>query len=446
MSTPYLLLRSKTLPLRGIVHVTRLRLSLLLVFACALSFIIVLHASGYLTVIFPKGSLPSIRMFSALRTARIARIQKIAYDMSNGQRPVCSWNTWHAERYGRLENSGKLFLAMNLHNNEDVLPTFFQELPHLLQHLGPDHVYVSIYENGSGDRTPQMLNLLSELLEVLGTPHRVIADGSWKQSDKESGNRINFLAAVRNTAMQPLYSGEAGEALGGVFDEVIWINDVFHCTADILEILYQKRLQGAHQACATDWGVWGDWVIYDRWVLRPMSGRVMYRHDEINDWFQGGYSAEEKIAHLPHLLPEDPDDRARIERWFPLQVFSCWNGATVFDAASFLPPNNIRFRVSHADLDANGVSKDVTEKASECFLSSVDLWKHGLGKILLVPKASVAYSYGDYETHRKDGALSKKHNGSEELVEWVVDPPKEVAMQDFANWWGPERWAPWDEQ
>ena len=76
-----------------------------------------------------------------------------------------------------------------------------------------------------------------------------------------------------------------------------------------------------------------------------------------------------------------------MESLLPLQVFSCWNGATVIDAKAFLPPHNIRFRQAHNDLDENGKEKEVTEKGSECFLISVDLWKGDMGKILVVPKA-----------------------------------------------------------
>ena len=90
---------------------------------------------------------------------------------------------------------------------------------------------------------------------------------------------------------------------------------------------------------------------------------------------------------LPQLLPYDEADRLRFEANLPIQVFSCWNGATVIDAAAFLPPHNLRFRVAQHDLDEDGKPKEVTEAQSECFLSSVDLWKMGMGKIVLAPRA-----------------------------------------------------------
>jgi hypothetical protein len=69
-------------------------------------------------------------------------------------------------------------------------------------------------------------------------------------------------------------------------------------------------------------------------------------------------------------------------------VFSCWNGATVFDADVFAAPDGIRFRMSRVkDFDDNGQLQLYSDRVSECFLSSVDMWKHGRGKIMIVPKA-----------------------------------------------------------
>lgn len=114
---------------------------------------------------------------------------------------------------------------------------------------------------------------------------------------------------------------------------------------------------------------------------------TFYKWEELVAWYNGPDPPPGEHRKVPQLLPYDPADRERFEAGLPLQVFSCWNGATVFDAAAFLPPHNIRFRIAKNDFDENGVAKTVTEKASECFLTSVDMWKAGLGKILIVPKA-----------------------------------------------------------
>lgn len=116
-------------------------------------------------------------------------------------------------------------------------------------------------------------NAVGELLDALGTPHHIVSKGNSVKSFKEEGHRINFLAEARNFALEPLYSGSAAERIPGKkFDEVLFMNDVYYCASDILEVLLQKRTQGANQACATDWG---GRVVYDRWIIRAMSGRCV---------------------------------------------------------------------------------------------------------------------------------------------------------------------------
>jgi alpha-1,3-mannosyltransferase len=189
--------------------------------------------------------------------------------------------------------------------------------------------------------------------------------------------------------------------------------------------------------------------------------RVFYIWEELHRWM---YPHDDDPRQpdgrgiLPQLLPFDEADRARFEAQLPIQVFSCWNGATAIDASAFLPPHDLRFRVAKADLDERGRPKEVTEIISECFLSSVDLWKMGKGKIVLAPRArcvlraspalrvlathtrscrSVAYNLHNYDDHRKD-QLRPAYDPQDEIVTFVPNPPARVAFQDNAKWNEPE--------
>ena len=130
---------------------------------------------------------------------------------------------------------------------------------------------------------------------------------------------------------------------------------------------------------------------------------------------------------LPKPFPYDHHEREQFRNLDPFQVFSCWNGAALIDPRAFfvssldsknsitrrLPGEDgtdsseeevvagslagqrkrvvlrsdsnssfaIRFRTARND------DSPITEKASECFLICVDLWRRGMGKILMVPKA-----------------------------------------------------------
>ncbi|SRR5258708_742539 len=105
-----------------------------------------------------------LRTAQLLRQRRImiSELQRSVYSSTEERRPTCDWTEWHVSRYASLKSnfasSSPIFLAINLYNNEQVLPTFYQELPILLEHLGPQQVYVSIYENGSSDMTPELLH------------------------------------------------------------------------------------------------------------------------------------------------------------------------------------------------------------------------------------------------------------------------------------------------
>ena len=65
---------------------------------------------------------------------------------------------------------------------------------------------------------------------------------------KAGQDRIEFLAEVRNRALQPLWQGEEGAAVGGSqnrsssggagfrADRIVFINDVYFCARDVVRI------------------------------------------------------------------------------------------------------------------------------------------------------------------------------------------------------------------
>ncbi|CAE6393150.1 unnamed protein product [Rhizoctonia solani] len=342
--------------------------------------------------------------------------------------PSCSTRT--DSHYASMLYHKRVFIAINLLQNEELMPTLTRELIALIRVLGPDRVFVSIYENASMDLTVMHLRLLCKIFDALGTPYRVIAKGLTELQQKENGHRIARLAAVRNAALEPLSNPSE-------FDSVLWLNDVFHCHTDVLELLLQKQQQGAVQACALDFGPKG--LIYDRWVMRTMRGTPFYNQSDLVDFFSSDITYKTRPEVLP--TPQDALDKAALERRDPFQVFSCWNGVTAFSASAFVPPTSLRFRTALNDPD----SKDgVTDKASECYLSSVDLWKHGLGRVMIVPRVRVSYSLDMYEWDRTPVGYDPT-SSTTARIQWKTRPPKQVWMHNFAVWYAPETPEPWDE-
>lgn len=67
---------------------------------------------------------------------------------------ACRFGAFENAKYRRLLASDERFyIAVNLYNNEEILPNMIDEIISLAQVLGPSRLHVSIYANGSTDRT-----------------------------------------------------------------------------------------------------------------------------------------------------------------------------------------------------------------------------------------------------------------------------------------------------
>ncbi|KAJ2460757.1 hypothetical protein GGF42_000640 [Coemansia sp. RSA 2424] len=246
-----------------------------------------------------------------------------------------------------------VFVAANLYNSEKVLPNMAAQLLALADTLGHNRLFVSIYENGSNDKTKEILHRLNETLEAQGIAHRIATDDTPKP---EHVHRIEYLAKLRNYALEPLNS------TGSKFGRVIFLNDVYFCLADLLELVFQSHSQDAHLTCAEDYDMYnGGPGFYDTWVARDMRG--------------------EKFKKEMHKITNDDISMVAQMRDRPFQVQCCWNGIAVIDAQVFRGDEGLRFRRS-----------DESEcSASECSLMCNDMWRKGFNRAVMVPRVKLAY-------------------------------------------------------
>lgn len=365
--------------------------------------------------------------------------------------PLCRLNAFQQDRYnalirGKMHSQRKYLIGINLYDSADVAPALIRAIYSVISSLGPDRFHVSIYENGSKDDTPHQLFLLAKLLRQLGAGYTLVSDPN-RQPGWVEGQRIVGLAELRNVVLQPLY-----DAPPGTFDQVIFINDVHLCEAEILEILLQHEKQQADMSCGMDFKELRivefepDYplLFYDTWVARDMQGLPFY---EIKypkgDW------------NLPSRVLPLSESRFRYDSLVPFQVYSCFNGLTVLDAALFHPPHNLRFRTSH----------DGTDTHSECYLLCSDIWQtfsptlpdgtenrahrrkkagHWIegARIQVVPRAAVGYSVLEYNRARGETNTTafelegeEKHAYEElERVDWNLFPPKLVTTYAYGRW------------
>lgn len=170
------------------------------------------------------------------------------------------------ERYAHLRagspsHPGKTFIALNLFMSGPVLPSLTRSILALADFLGPSSVFVSAFENGSWDHTPKGLAHFAAVLTAMGVEHRIVHDDVGTPSGVD---RIDQLAVYRNFAMEPLYNSSTlkdGNKQQQPFSNVLFINDVYFCPVDALELLHARRTQDAHATCGMDY----------RWRENPLE-------------------------------------------------------------------------------------------------------------------------------------------------------------------------------
>jgi len=284
--------------------------------------------------------------------------------------------------------------------------------------LGPQNCVLSIVEGRSDDGTFEVLNQLSASMTLLGIRYH------FKSSDinplAKGGDRIEGLAKLRNLAVRDLIAHPEH------YDEdttVIFSNDISLCMEDILEIIHQRKFQGADQTCAMDWTYVGDNpTFYDVWIARGMTGDLFFNIPEDGSW-----------DNAWNLFHNDPKAHARWSSSKPFQVFACWNGITAFTAKPLME-KKIKFRA---------------HKEGECFqgepkLFAKDMWFNGYGKIAVVPSVNVEYSNEATQKIKNLKGYTSKHvaNEGDTKIEWETSPPAKVkCMPDYRH----QTFVAWDE-
>jgi hypothetical protein len=134
----------------------------------------------------------------------------------------------------------RIYIASVNWNNEAILRSHWSRaLLDLSTKLGPENIFISIYESGSYDNTKGALRELDWELERLRVPRNITlspvthddeiaaparGEGWIKTADgARQLRRIPYLARVRNLGLLPLYDLYRQ---GIVFDKVLFLNDV----------------------------------------------------------------------------------------------------------------------------------------------------------------------------------------------------------------------------
>ncbi|KAF9948287.1 capsular associated protein, partial [Mortierella alpina] len=209
----------------------------------------------------------------------------------------------------RQWSTEKYLIAMVLKDSEAILPDLLTRVMETISILGPEHCHLSIVDHASTDETPVVLDMFVSFLESYNrgaflesstttttTTHGKKVRGVTEPEPKTSRRpgHITYTirtlsvddvssenaATVENLAIEPLLSQSSAAATmalpaeyaGSVrtnsdhgmqttgqraqedarFDSVILLEPVVTCAEDILELVFQSRLQNADLTCGMD--------------------------------------------------------------------------------------------------------------------------------------------------------------------------------------------------
>lgn len=157
----------------------------------------------------------------------------------------------------------KYFICANLFNNTNIIDDWTSEMYKLISYLGKENVFVSILENGdSKDDTAQKLENFKSFLNQEGIRNKIVTETIYT---KKYFDRINFLTALRNGALDPMIYD-----IDWYFDEflIIYFNDILYKWQDIVKLIMTNDMN-YDMVCGLDYYFW----FYDTWISRDLDGK-----------------------------------------------------------------------------------------------------------------------------------------------------------------------------
>ncbi|KAL4964683.1 glycosyltransferase family 69 protein [Aspergillus stella-maris] len=254
----------------------------------------------------------------------------------------------------------KVYIAASLYDRSGDIAggSWGQSVLKLIDLLGEENVYLSIYENDSG---PAGAGALQDFEAKVACNKTIVYEEHLDLSTLEAVTtpdgmkrirRIEYLAKVRNRALEPLTSLSETK-----FDRLLYLNDISFDPVDALQLLFSTHVDdnGIAQyraACAVDFI--NPFKFYDTYATRDLQGYGV--GIPFFPWFSNAGDATSRKDVLSGT------DAVRVR--------SCWGGMVAFDAQYFQFPragpeqnDTLSFRASH----------DTYWEASECCLIHADI-------------------------------------------------------------------------
>ncbi|CAD0082168.1 unnamed protein product, partial [Aureobasidium vineae] len=247
---------------------------------------------------------------------------------------------------GRINlHKEKIFIASSIYDKQGKLASgpWAQNLLDLIDLLGPENVFLSIFEDDPDSLARISLQHFSQQVKFAGHIDRAALPHIKLSNGKEKLKRIEFLAHVRNRTLIPLEDPESS-AYSVRFDKLLYLNDVVFDPIDAANLLFSTNVDKTgkaiyHAACAADFI--DPFKYYDRFATRDDQGSRI--GVPIYPWFSDAGNANSRKDVL------DQKDAVRVR--------SCWGGMTAFNATWFQPDDtHIDLGVADLTVDHNTTS------------------------------------------------------------------------------------------
>jgi hypothetical protein len=218
-----------------------------------------------------------------------------------------------------------VFIAANIIDGDLITGAWGTSLLDLVDKIGKDRVFVSIY-GGPSSALKHLESLLECESSIVSETEAPISLDTIPRTKLPTGDerikRIAYLAEVRNRALLPLTSGTVKRK----YDRVLFINDVFFSASDAERLLWGTNVDPVTNVaqykavCGADFVK--DWKFYDTYGTRDYEGYSI--GVPIFPWFT---TAGEGQSRRDVLAGKDA-----------VRVKSCWGGIVAFDGRYFQAP------------------------------------------------------------------------------------------------------------
>ena len=175
----------------------------------------------------------------------------------------------------------KIFLSVSLYDKSGHLAggRWGETILELIQLLGPENTFLSIYENDSPGGEAPLWELEKKVPckhEVVYDPHVPLVDFAniTMPDGSERMKRLSYLSEMRNRALRPLdrFREETGVQQ---FDKVLFLNDIAFNPIDATQLLFSTNLGPdgrSHYLSACGLDYYNPFLFYDLYAQRDAEG------------------------------------------------------------------------------------------------------------------------------------------------------------------------------